>query len=130
MPPEPHGQEDDGISHLPLQPADPQGGEGARRTQGEVEGQVQEGDGPGDEEVGSGERLAGHVGEVAEAGIFMLTLIFRTLEDDGEESIVYLGVAGFGGPMSSWMFLTYKFIKNIYEFLHKISIFSYLVIVA
>jgi len=63
MPPEPHGPEDDGISHPPLQPADPQGGEGARRTQGEVEGQVQEGDGPGGEEEGSGERLAGHMSD-------------------------------------------------------------------
>jgi len=47
MPPEPHGPEDDGISHPPLQPADPQ-----------------EGDDPRNEEEGSGERLVGEVAGV------------------------------------------------------------------
>ena len=97
MPPEPHGPEDDGISHPPLQPADPQGGEGARRTQGEVEGQVQEGDGPGGEEEGSGERLAGHQVQIRSDNNFYPSHFQAAphLRSEYKHSVPYLQVTSF-----------------------------------
>ena len=46
MPPEPYGPKDDRVRHPPLQTADPQDRKEAPRPQGEVEGQIQEGDHP------------------------------------------------------------------------------------